>query len=177
MMGGVDSFVVVGKVGRPHGLRGFVNVSMLTDWPDRFQTGQSLYLVKEGEKGRWVVIEQTRLKGSLVLLKLEDINNRESAESIRNFELLIQSDNRPPLPKGQYYLSDLIGLKVKTVEGKNIGRVVDVMQNLAQDIYVIENKGRKILIPAVKQFIKTIDLKQGELIVDPIEGLIDHDEN
>jgi len=170
----VDKYVIVGRVGRPHGIRGQIRVFLLTDWPERFQPGRSLYL--EGAvDDRWVTVEDVSISGQMAIVKLRDVNSRADAEKLKNCDLKISADERPELDTDEYYLADLIGLRVQTESGDYIGEITDVLQNTAQDIYVVQNAGREYLIPAVKQFIRTVDIQKGVVIVDPVEGLLNNE--
>jgi 16S rRNA processing protein RimM len=83
----------------------------------------------------------------------------------------------PSLPEGHYYIHELVGLTVKTMQGEKIGTICDVIQTPAQDVYVIDAGEKEIMIPAVKQFVKRINIQKNEMWIDPIEGLIESDED
>lgn len=172
----MEKFIIVGRVGRPHGIRGQVRINLLTDWPDRFQAGRSLYLEGDEVKGRWVTLEDVSFSGHVALVKLKGVNSRTDAEEIKNYDVMILADDRPKLEKDQYYVADLIGLQVQTKAGEYAGEIIDVLQNTAQDIYVIQNAGREYMVPAVKQFIKRVDISKGVVIIDPVEGLISNED-
>ena len=110
----------------------------------------------------------------MVILKLAGISDRDGAEAVRGKELFITESDLPELPEGQYYIRDLIGMTVKEENGEILGKVSDVLQNTAQDIFEVENAdGRKILIPKVDQFVLEIDKAAGEIRVRLIEGMLD----
>jgi len=175
-MGGEDSLITVGKILRSHGIRGEVKVVPTTDW-HRFKDLHSLCLALPGKAGKWIKIEQVRIQQSGVILKISGVENRSQADTLRGAELRTREKELPSLPEGHYYIHDLVGVTVKTVLGKEIGTVVDVIQMPAQDIYVVDVDSKEIMIPAVKNFIKRVDIQKREIWVDPIEGLIDSDED
>lgn len=172
-MGEVERFISVGRIVRPHGIRGEVKVAPLTDRPEQFKKFRSIYLERKGGNGEWVEVEKGRVQGNRVILKLSGISGREEAESLRGVLLKVRGDVCPLLPEGSYHVFDLIGLEVKTAEGEKIGSVVDVLQGPAQDVYVIDAGGREVLIPGVKAFVKRVDIQGGVMVIEPIEGLLD----
>ena len=171
-MTGGEETVLIGRVIKPHGLRGEVRIFPETDFPERFEQNKRL-LLRLGKKVTWVHVESLRWQGNCLLIRFSGIDTRHDAEHIRNADVEIPRSWCHHLPQGEYYIADLIGLKVRTEAGESIGKLVDVIQQTAQDIYVILGGADEILIPAVPQFIKRIDLKKGEIIIDPIEGLLD----
>lgn len=176
-MGGGDSLITVGRILRPHGIRGDVKVELYTDWPDRFNELRMLCLIVPGRVGKWIKVEQARIQQGSAILKLSGFENRSQAESVRGAELCVRENELPSLQEGHYYIHDLVGMNVRTVLGEKIGSVVDIIQMPAQDMYIVDADGKEIMIPAVKEFIKRIDLDKKEIIIDPIEGLIDSDED
>ena len=172
-MGGVEFLISIGKIVRPHGIRGEVKVSPLTDWLEIFQTFRSMYLESEGDHGEWIKVEKTRIHGNRVVVKLSGIDDRNRAESICGFVLKVHEKDCPPLPEGYFRIDKLIGLKVSTMEGEDVGIISDVLRMPAQDVYVVDANGREILIPAVKDFIKHVDIEKKIMLIEPIEGLLE----
>jgi 16S rRNA processing protein RimM len=175
-MGGGNSLVTVGRILRPHGIRGEVKVVPLTGSPESLTALQSLFIKGVGEEKLQLKIERLRIRQDRVILKLSDFDNRSQAESLRNAELLARKQDLPSLPEGHYYIHELVGLTVKTMQGEKIGTICDVIQTPAQDVYVIDAGEKEIMIPAVKQFVKRINIQKNEMWIDPIEGLIESDE-
>ena len=176
-MSEVEQYISIGKIVRPHGIRGELKVVSLTGWPEQFTQYQSLYVERVEGGGEWFVVEKSRPQGEQIILKLSGIDDREKAEFFRGRFLNIRKEESPTLPENFYYVSDLIGLKVYTSQGKRIGTVVDVMEMPAQDIYVVDMGGKEILVPAVKFFVKKVDIEQKRIIIQPIEGLLGEDDN
>ena len=109
----------------------------------------------------------------MVLLKLEGINTPEQADLLRNAYLEVDRENAVPLKEGTYYIVDLIGLEVYTDEGKLLGKVDDIYNTGANDIYVIKDElGKQVLLPGIKDVIKNVDLEGEKIIVHLIPGLI-----
>lgn len=172
-MGGVETLISVGKIVRPHGIRGDVKVVSLIELPERFEEFHSLYVEIGDGKGEWVQVEMEKGCGREIILKLAGIDDRDRAESLRGAFLKVRKAECLPLPEAVYYISELIGLKVRTKEGEEIGLIVDVLHTPAHDVYVVDKGGRENLIPAVKNFIKQVDVSKGFIIIDSIEGLLD----
>jgi 16S rRNA processing protein RimM len=163
----------VGKIIRPHGVRGEVNIYPLTDWPEKFVNLNSFYLESREGKGKWVDVDNLRLRENRIIAKFSGIDDRNAAEVIRGFLLKIRKEECHPLPKDTYYIFDLIGLLVKTDKGEELGKITDVIRMPAQDVYIVDVGGRETMIPAVKEYIKKVDIAAGEIIVKIIDGLID----
>jgi 16S rRNA processing protein RimM len=169
-----ELLVVVGQVLRPHGLRGELKVLPLTDRTERFEKIRRYHFqANTGQQGEWINLVQFRWQGKYLIMKFEGIESYESAEKYRDTFLEIPRNTCAPLEDDQYYVADLIGLHVRTSDGLSVGTLKEVLQETAQDIYVVHAGSKDVLIPAVRQFIKQIDLDRGEMVVEPIEGLLE----
>ena len=161
--------IMIGKIVNVVGLKGEVKVYTYSDSDEIYRTTEAVYVGDD-----LVGIENVRLQKNMVILKLAGISDRDGAEAVRGKELFITESDLPELPEGQYYIRDLIGMTVKKENGEILGKVSDVLQNTAQDIFEVENAdGRKILIPKVDQFVLEIDKAAGEIRVRLIEGMLD----
>ena len=109
-----------------------------------------------------------------MILKLSGINDRNAAESLKTKDVYITEDDLLELPENTFYIRDLIGLAVEDADsGKQLGKLKDVLQPSSQDVYVVELAGGgQIMIPAVSEFIKEVNLKEGVISVHLIEGMI-----
>ena len=118
-------------------------------------------------------IEEIKYHKNMVLIKLEGINTPEQADLLRNAYLEVDREHAVPLEEGTYYIVDLIGLEVYTEEGKLLGKVDDIYNTGANDIYVIKDElGKQVLLPGIKDVIKNVDLEGGKITVHLIPGLI-----
>ena len=161
--------IMIGKIVNVVGLKGEVKVYNYSYSDEIYRTTEAVYVGDD-----LVGIENVRLQKNMVILKLAGISDRDGAEAVRGKELFITESDLPELPEGQYYIRDLIGMTVKEENGEILGKVSDVLQNTAQDIFEVENAdGRKILIPKVDQFVLEIDKAAGEIRVRLIEGMLD----
>ena len=161
--------IKIGKIVNTVGLKGEVKVYNYSDSIEIYETIESIYV-----EDRLTVIENVRAQKNMVILKLEGADDRNAAEALRGKELYITEDDLPELPEGQYYVRDLIGMSVTEEDGNLLGRVTDVLQNTAQDIFEVESEnGKKLLIPKVDQFVLDIDAEKREITVRLIEGMLD----
>ncbi|WP_432665128.1 ribosome maturation factor RimM [Wukongibacter baidiensis] len=164
----------IGQIVSTQGLKGDVRVYPLTDYKERFEELQ--YITLEDDRSNLKLeIEKVRYKGKLIILKFKGLNNINDVEKLKDKYIVIDKDEARDLPEDTYYIFDLIGSKVVDEEDSHIGKLVDVMQNTAQDLYVIEYKStkKKIFVPAVKEFIKEVNIEDKIIKVKLIEGMIE----
>ena len=168
--------ILIGKVLAPHGIGGQVRVYPYSDFPERITLLKEVVLLFDEEK-KCLNVEKASLHGKFWLLKFTGIDDREEAEKLRNYLVFIARDERMPLPEDAYYYDQLIGLEVYTAEsGKYLGQLSDVRAYGAHDQLVIkmtERPGKEAMIPAIKDFVKHIDLPEGRIVVSLPEGLLD----
>lgn len=164
--------VRVGMIVNTQGLRGEVRVYPLTDYKERFEELDHVYL--ENESNDRLNIEKVKYRKNLVILKFKNYDSINDVEKFKDLYLYIKEDDLRKLPKDTYYIIDLIGSMVYDSEDNLLGELIDVIQNTAQDIYVInlEKENKEILIPAVKEFIKYIDIENKIIKVNLIEGML-----
>lgn len=156
----------MGKVVAPQGIRGEVRVEPWSDFPERFQEGSRLHVA-----GRQAVVTACRQRGNQFVLKLTGCDDRTAAESLRGCLLEVPEVERVPLPPGNYYIYELVGLEVYSVGGEQLGTLTAVEKKPAQDIYVVQGKGGELLVPALRRVIQEVDLEARRMVVDLPEGL------
>ena len=162
----------VGQIVNTFGIKGEVKVTPFTDDINRFDNLKKVY-VKTRKEDKLYKVEGVRYHKNMVLLKLEGIENPEQAELLKNAYLEIDREDAIPLKEGQYFIVDLIGLDVYTDEGNLLGKVDDIYNTGANDIYVVKDElGKQILLPGIKDVIKEVDLDNEKIIVHLIPGLI-----
>ena len=168
--------LVVGRVGRPHGLRGEVTIEVRTDDPaGRFAAG-SVLATDPAERGP-LTVAAARWHSGRLLVAFEGCPDRDAAETLRDTLLKIDSaDLEPPADPEEFYDHDLIGLRVVTVAGEDVGTVADVLHH-GQDLLVVDGTGARsgaeIMIPFVAALVPEVSLANGKLVVDPPPGLLD----
>jgi 16S rRNA processing protein RimM len=165
--------VVIGRIGRPHGVRGEVTIEVRTDDPDlRFAPGAVL-LTDPADRGP-LTIAGSRWHRDVLLLAVEGVESREAAELLRNTLLLVETSTLPALDDpDDYYDHQLIGLTARLTDGTALGVVVAVSHE-GGDLLVVERPDAgELLVPFVRVIVPTVDLAAGSLVVDPPEGLLD----
>ena len=162
-----DTYITVGKLGKARGVHGEIYVTPLTDFPERFVGLTEIYLWNNGT-WRKTKLESARLVSGRPVLKFENIDSPEEASRLTNRELAVPRSQAVPLPENTYYVFDLLGCRIYTeVDGESIGEVIDVERYPANDAYVIRmNDGRQMLLPAVPQFVRQVDVLKRTILVD-----------
>lgn len=174
-------WITIGKITAPHGLDGAVRVYPLTDVDGRFEQLDRAFLFRRGENERRPVhVRKARYQRNMVLIWFDELNSAEAAEAYRNALIQVPVEEAAPLPEGYHYVFELVGLRIETLDGEYVGTLRDVISaGGAHDVYVVQRagKGRKsgdeVLIPAIRQVVKEIDIEGGRILIDPMPGLLD----
>ncbi len=161
-------YIAIGKILNTHGLKGEVVAEVATDFPERFASAAKVYVDR-----RPMTIERSELLHGKVILKLHGIDAVEDAEKVKGKLVEIYRSQLVPLPEGQYYHFQLIGLEVRTGQGEVLGKITEIMSTASNDIYLVTGNKREVLLPAVADFIESIDLDKGCLVIKPVKGLVD----
>jgi 16S rRNA processing protein RimM len=173
-MQNTTEWATIGKIVAPLGLHGELKVLSLTDIPNRFANVGKVYLGPQ--RLPYAVTAVRPYKGDVVVLKLVGIDDITAADLLRNCDLAIPLDKLAQLPPDSYYQHDILGLQVRTVRGREVGEVVDIIVTGSNDVYVIKSAdGREVLVPAVKEVIKQIDLGSHMMYIEPMDGMLDDD--
>jgi 16S rRNA processing protein RimM len=168
--------VTVGRIGRPHGIRGDVVVGVRTDEPElRFARGSRLD-TDPAEAGPLTVAGSKWHSGEL-LVRFEGVSDRDAAAELRGTWLTVDSATiAPPADPDEFRDADLVGLSVRTADGTQVGTVDDVLHS-GQDVLVIKSPdGREFMVPFVKPLVPDVDVKSGFLVINPPEGLLNLEE-
>ncbi|HET6751900.1 MAG TPA: ribosome maturation factor RimM [Actinomycetes bacterium] len=167
--------MVVGRVLRPHGVRGELAVEVLSDAPDRFSPGAELAAGDPDGPGplRPVTVTAARLHLGRLLLRLEGVEDRDAAGGLRGAWLSIPAEDARPLADDEYWPHQLVGLAVVDRQGRELGRVADVLPGAAHDLLAVAlPAGGSALVPAVAALV-TVELEAGRVLVDDLPGLLD----
>jgi 16S rRNA processing protein RimM len=166
-------WATIGQVVALFGVRGELKVRLLTDIPNRFADLETVYV---GAKHTSYSIQSVRpYKGEMIVLKLSGVDNANAAEPLRNQELSIPLSELAMLPPNSYYQHDILGLQVLTLDGRVLGQIVEIIVTGSNDVYNIKKPdGYHVLIPAIKDVIKQIDLIRRTMHIDPLPGLLDN---
>lgn len=163
--------VVVGRVIRPHGVRGEMRVLPETDFPERLPMLVQAILVAE-DRSEPVRIEAVRRAGDAVLVKVAGIDTPEAAAPWRGAVLAVPREVAAPLPEGRHYVFDVLGLSVETEGGEVLGTVEEILRTPAHDVYVVRGR-REVLIPAIASVVLRIEPAERRMVIRPIPGLLE----
>lgn len=167
---GEPLFLAIGKLGRPHGVKGEIILYLLTDFPERLKPGVQVYL---GDQHLPIKIRARRAMQGALLLKFDGYDSPETVGEISNQFLFVRADDRPSLPDGEYYHHQILGLHAYDERGRFLGKVTEILTTGSNDVYVVQSEdGSEILLPATNEVILDINLQQGLLRVHIIPGLI-----
>jgi len=164
--------ITIGKITKTRGLNGEVVIFPYTDDPDRF------FLLKEvwisGKKNSQIFqIKKVKKFKSNILLKFQGINSPEAAMPLVNSYLEIEREKLLTLPENRYYIFNILGLKVLTEKGEEIGTIKDVISLPANDVYVVRKGEKEYNIPAIKEVVSKIDLDKKIMMIQPLKGLLE----
>lgn len=167
----MEDLLQVGVITTTHGVRGEVKVFPTTDDPARFKKLKNVILDTGKEK---IDLEVAGVKffKNMVILKFKGIDDINDVEKYRKKSLYVTRENAVKLKKNEYFIADLIGLKVESDEGEDLGILSDVLQTGANDVYVLSKEGEDdILLPAIKECVKEVDIENGTILVHLLPGL------
>ncbi len=165
-------YLEAGKIVTTHGIRGEVKVMPYTDVPELLCEFDRLFIGKAHEE---IGVERARVFKSTVIMKLEGVDTPEAAEKLRNKLLYMHRDDLE-LDEDTYFIQDLIGMEVSDADtGEVYGKLADVMQTGANDVYVIKGENREYLVPAIADVIVSTDTGSGRMTIRPLPGLFDED--
>jgi 16S rRNA processing protein RimM len=160
-------FITIGQIQAPWGNKGKLKVRVLTDFPQRFAPSSTVYINRQP-----MTIAQVEWQKGNAIIKLNAVDSVAAAQSLKGQVVEIHHSQLKSLPEGQYYHFQLIGLEVWTAQGELLGTVTEILTAPSNDIYIVQGNRGEILIPAIGDVIKSIELDKGCIIIEPIEGLL-----
>lgn len=171
-----DRMALVGRIARPHGIRGQVIVNLETDFPEeRFQPGAELFVNRSGLVEP-VLVTTLRFHRERPVIGLRGIEDMHAATGLAGSELRVPIERLAALPFGSFYRHDLIGCRVETREGRQVGLVTDVEGTMEGSRLVVEAPGGEVLVPFVVAICTTIDPVGRRIVIDPPDGLLEVNE-
>jgi 16S rRNA processing protein RimM len=162
-----DGFVAVGRVLGAFGVRGDLKVEPLAP-PEVFKQGRTVHL---DEKPR--AIERSRRHHKILHLKLAGIDNREQAAEMRGLYLEVPEAELPPPGEDTYYWYQLIGLRVVTTAGEELGQIAEIISTAGNDVFVVRGPRGELLIPGIEDVVQEVDIAAGRMVIEPVPGLLD----
>ena len=166
----MKDYIKVGKIVNTHGVKGYIKCIPLTDDLERFEELEYVYTEKDNIKR---TIDDVWYQKGLVCLKLKDIDDMDKAESFKDTYISIVEDQLRVLPENSYYLFDLEGMDVYSNNGDYIGKISEIYQTGANDVYEVKNNINSYLIPAIKDVVKSVNVQDKKMIINVIEGLLE----
>ncbi len=168
----MEDFLKVGVITTTHGVRGEVKVYPTTDEPERFLELDHV-LLDTGKEFRDLEIKNVRFFKNLVILKFKGIDNINDIEKYKGHDLWIPREEGQELDEDEYYIADLLGLRVILDDGTEFGTLKNVMETGANDVYIIDtNAHGEVLVPAIRECIQDIDLEKNTMTIHLMKGLI-----
>ena len=166
-------FLVIGRITKPHGVRGEMRVVVYTDVPERFHWLETVYLSADewDNDPQRVVVESVRPNGDLFIIALEGYDTRESVDPLRGMWLQIPVSEAAPLEDGEVYLYQMIGLAVESDTGEQLGKVTDVIETGANFVYVVKGDDGELLIPDIPEVVLSVDVAAKRMQVHLLPGL------
>lgn len=165
-------YIIIGKITNTHGIKGEVKVFPLTDDINRFDILKTAFI---GDEKLKVNIQTVKYHKNLAILKFKEYDNINEIIGFKDSYIYVDEEGKIDLPEGNFFIYEILNSEVFDVGMNLIGFLIDVIQGPKNDVYIVKDKdnNKEYLIPAVKEFIKDIDILNKRIIIDPIEGMIE----
>jgi len=167
-----DDYIFVGKLGRTIGINGSLTIVPLTSFPERFGKMKKFFLTSDKKTPFELEVEEISYQDSRIIVKLKGIDSEAKAKELTGYRITVHKKDRVKLPKDYYFIEDLLLCEVFEKNGNLIGKMKDVMDMSSNDIYAVDYKGQDVLIPAISQFVKDIDIENKRITVELINGML-----
>jgi 16S rRNA processing protein RimM len=169
-----EKLVTVGRIVNSHGIRGELKVVPETDFPERFDKGNALIIVDSQNKQMPVTVKTSRLHKNMFILQFDEFSNINEVEKFKGSLLKIEAKDQQPLEEGEYYYHEIIGCKVVTEEGQELGLISEVLTPGANDVWVVAlPKGKQLLLPVIDDVILEVDIANKTIRIHLMEGLME----
>ncbi len=162
-----EDLVAIGRVLRPHGLRGELRLQVLTDFPERFEDTDEVWLVPPHGPARNLAVEGVRYHTKVLLLKLAGVDDPETAARYRGWLVSVPEDQLVELEPGEFWHFQLEGLEVRDEAGNVLGQLTEVLPTPGHDLYTVRGGDSELLIPAVAEYVRSVNLETGVMVVRP----------
>jgi 16S rRNA processing protein RimM len=162
-------WIAVGRITRAHGVKGEVAVLLLSEVESRFEHGSQLHL--DGSDERPLTVVASRSHGGRVLVRFDEVADRTAAEALAGRYLLVPAESAPDPPQGAYWAHQLVGCRVRTEAGRQLGEITEVVHSPANDVWVAAMGSEEVLIPALRTVVVSVDVEGGMVVVRDVEGL------
>lgn len=170
----MEQYLRVGVIASTHGIRGEVKVYPTTDDLERFETLKDVVLLTQRKEQLPLTVEGVKFFKQFAILKFKGIDDINDIQKYKGCDLMVSRENAQPLAENEYYIGDLIGMKVESDDGKSLGILSDVLQTGANDVYVVKRSdGSELLLPVIDDCILDVDVENGRVRAHVMEGLLD----
>ena len=165
-----ESMLELGKVVNTHGIRGEIKIQPWCDEPELFFELDYFYI-----DGNRYEIQKARIHKNCIIAAVEGVPTINEAELLKNKVVTIEREALGELPEGTYYIADLEGLQVRTMEGRSLGVIDEIIKTGSNDVYVLKEteNGKPVLIPVIDEVVKEVNIDEGYVLVELLKGLID----
>lgn len=172
-----EDFIAIGRVSKPHGVKGEIRIAYFNpEDPQFFSHYQMIYLQGDEKSLHPYRLLTVRPHKKFILAQLEGIQSRAEAEQLRGKVVLIDPADLPPLEADEYYWQDILGMRVVSETGEDVGTIKEIVPTGSNDVYVVQKGAQEFLIPATKDVIMSIDIEAHTMVIHPLEGLVQEDD-
>jgi 16S rRNA processing protein RimM len=172
-----EDFIVIGRISKPHGVKGEIRIEYFNSEDLQFFSHYQMIFLQGDKRSLFPYrLLSARPHKRFILAQLEGIHTRAEAEQLRGKAVLIDPAELPPLEEDEYYWQDILGMRVVTEKGRDVGAVREILPTGSNDVYVLQKGTQEFLIPATKDVIISIDIKARTMIIRPVEGLVQEDD-
>jgi 16S rRNA processing protein RimM len=165
--------ITIGKARKTHGVKGEIKVESLTDHPERFSKLRRVTLTSPRGESRECAVRSVRYMDGDPVVQLEGYENPEKARELNGWLLQIPREETVPLPEGQYYWFELIGMEVVSEAGETLGTITDIFETGSNDVYVVKAGKKEVYLPATKEIIRQVDRAAKRMVIHVMDGLLD----
>lgn len=165
--------ITIGKAVKPFGVKGEMKIESMTDFPRRFNDLKRVYLVSPAGKEIMCSVKSVRYAGDFPLLHFEGYDSPEMASALNGWFVKVPEQDAVPLPEGQYYWYELIGMEVLDEGGEKLGMITDIFKTGSNDVYVMKRGRKEVYLPATKEVIKRIDRTSKQMVIHVMDGLME----
>lgn len=163
----------IGKIINTHGVRGEVKIKRITDFEERFNVGETVY-IKDEDTTIPLIIASHRIHKGFDLITFEGMDNINDVEKYKGHYLQIHEDQQTELGENEYYYHEIIGCTVYTTTDEKLGTIKEILAPGANDVWVLQRPGKKdAYIPYIESVVKSIDVQERKIFIEPMEGLLD----
>ena len=171
-----ENLLLMGEVIRPHGLEGLLRIKSYAETKESFLRAKMVFIQKGLDEPRGYDVTSVRPHKNVHLLKLRGVDSLEEAEKLRGARILIGKETLSSKRRDEYFWHELIGLEVYLSRGEYVGKIKNILPTGSNDIYVVQEGNKEVLIPAIYDVIQEINLIEKRMIISDVEGLLDLNE-